>query len=112
MSLFSIVLKSQITFSPFAILRSARRTIFQLRVFGNSLTKTIFFRETIGQISFLKSKFNLEIISSSFFESFHFKTKNQTKASPVISSETQTTAHSAIYSSVAITSSTSEIPIL
>jgi hypothetical protein len=112
MSLFSIVLKSQITFSPFAMLRSARRTIFQLRVFGNSLTKIIFFRETIGQISFLKSEFNLEIISSSFFESFHFKTKNQTKASPVISSETQTTAHSAIHSSVAITSSTSEIPIL
>jgi hypothetical protein len=106
------VLKSHSISFHFARFLSTLRTIFPLLVFGNSEIIKIFLSETIGQISFLKSEFSLEIISSSFFESFHFKTKNQTKASPVISSETQTTAHSAIHSSVAITSSTSEIPIL
>jgi hypothetical protein len=106
------VLKSHSISFHFARFLSTLRTIFPLLVFGNSEIIKIFLSETIGQISFLREV--LSSCSKSVFEIFFlsFKTKNQTKASPVISSETQTTAHSAIHSSVAITSSTSEIPIL
>jgi len=56
--LFSTVLKSPSISFHFARFLSTLLTIFPLLVFGNSEVIKIFFKETIGQISFLREIFN------------------------------------------------------
>ena len=99
-------------FSPFASVRRIRRTIFPLRVFGNSEIIAIFLSVIIGPISLRSDRLSFASNSDSLIFCKFLRTTKPKSASPVISSGIHTNAHSAINSSFATISSTSAIQIL